>query len=190
VRLLLALSLLLAALAVTAGASAAPQAGCKAPEALTHNEAVFGHYASMAAALKVKRAAARLGFQGLKIENEGCGDFELEIDGADDTADRVSFAKEAAKAGYQVTFEQTWPPLKYKPGEVVGTFARFASVTAANAYMQRLAAVGYRYIDLAYSGGKWLVVLPQVPVKNVPSIVAEARKAGFRITFKPGSPTG
>jgi hypothetical protein len=34
------------------------------------------------------------------------------------------------------------------------------------------------------------VVLPQVPVKNVPSIVAEARKAGFRITFKPGSPTG
>jgi hypothetical protein len=185
-RLLLALSLL-AGLAVTAGAPAATRADCKAPEVLTHNEAVFGHYASNAAALKVKRAAARLGFRGLKIENEGCGDYELEIDGADKTADRVSFAAEAAKAGFQVTFEQTWPPLKYKPGEVVGTFGRFGSVTAANAYMQRLATVNFRYIDLVYSGGKWLVVMPQVPVKHALSIAAEAHKAGFSITFKPGS---
>jgi hypothetical protein len=189
VRLLLALSVL-AALAVTAAAPGAPPAGCKTPEALTHNEAVFGHFASNAAALKVKRAARRLGFQGLKIEDEGCGDFELEIDGADKTADRVSFAAEAAKAGYQVTFEQTWPPLRYKQGEVVGTFGGFATVTAANAYMQRLAAANFRYIDLVYSGGKWLVVMPQVPVKHALSIAAEAHKAGFSIVFKPGSKTG
>jgi hypothetical protein len=189
VRLLLALSLL-AALAAPAAAQAATSANCKAPEALTHNEAVFGHYASKAEAAKIMRAAARAGFKGLKIEDEGCGDFELEIDGADQTADRVSFANEAVKAGYQVTFEQTWPPLKYKPGEVVGTFGRFATVTAANAYMQRLAGASFRYIDLVYSGGKWLVVMPQVPVKHALSIAAEAHKAGFRITFKPGSKTG
>jgi hypothetical protein len=189
VRLLLALSLL-AVLSVPTGASAAPRAGCKAAEALTHNEAVFGHYASKAAAMKVKRAAARKGFQGLKIEDEGCGDYELEIDGIDNTADRPVFAAEAAKAGYQVTFEQTWPPLKFKPGEVFGTFGRFATVTAANTYMQRLAGANYHYIDLAYSGGKWLVVMPQVPVKNALSIAAEAHRAGFRIVFKPGSKTG
>jgi hypothetical protein len=152
-----------------------------------HNEAVFGHFPTMAAALKLKRAAARAGFKGLKIENDGCGDYELEIDGADDVADRVSFAREAAKAGFQVTFEQTAPPLRYKEGEVVGIFARLRTVTAANALMWRLAAVNFRYIDLVYANGKWLVVMPQVPVKHALSIAAEVHKAGFRIVFQPGT---
>jgi hypothetical protein len=191
VRLLLALSVLAAALAATA--AAAPAAGpdsCKAPEALTHNEVVFGHFATMAAALKVKRAAERVKFKGLKIENDGCGDYELEIDGADDTAGRVSVAAEAAKAGFQVTFEQTAPPMRFKQGEVVGIFDRFATVAAANALMQRLAAVNFRYIDLVRVGGKWLVVMPQVPVKHALSVAAEVHKAGFRIAFQPGSRTG
>ncbi len=187
-RLLLALSVLATLAAVAAGP--AHTAGCKAPEALTHNEAVFGHFASKAAALKVKRAAERVRFKGLKIEDEGCGDYELEIDGADDTAGRASLAVEAAKAGFQVTFEQTAPPMRFKQGEVVGIFDRFATVTAANALMQRLASVNFRYIDLVYVERKWLVVMPQVPVKDALSIAAEVHKAGFHIAFQPGSRTG
>jgi hypothetical protein len=188
VRLLLALSLV-AAVAATA-TPPAQTATCKRPEVQTHNEAVFGHFATKAAALKVKRAAERVQFKGLKIENEGCGDYELEIDGADDTAGRASLAREAAKAGFQVTFEQTAPPMRFQEGEVVGIFDRFATVTAANALMWRLAAVNFRYIDLVYAGRNWLVVMPQVPVKHALSIAAEVHKAGFHIAFQPGSKTG
>src|SRR3954469_21443209 len=99
-------AVLLAALPVTAHA-ATP--ACVTPEVRQHNEAVFGHFSTLAAAKKLKAKAAAQGFQGLKIENEGCGDFELEIDGADTQKDRSSFAEEAGKSGFQVTFEQTGP---------------------------------------------------------------------------------
>jgi hypothetical protein len=56
--------------------------------------------------------------------------------------------------------------------------------------MWRLAAVNFRYIDLVYAGRKWLVVMPQVPVKHALSIAAEVHKAGFHIAFQPGSKTG
>jgi hypothetical protein len=116
-RLLLALILtaLVGAAASVPSASAARGAGCRTAEVQVHNEAVFGHFATLAGAKALEKRAEAVSFQGIKIENDGCGDYEVEIDGADRVADRVSFAAEAQKAGFQVTFEQTRPPLERKP---------------------------------------------------------------------------
>ena len=170
--------------AVSSGASG--PAACVTAEIRQHDEAVFGHFASRAAGAALARRAAKLGFKGIKIENEGCGDYEVEIDGADKVADRGSFAAEAQKAGYPVTFEQTGAPLPPARGEAVGTFGSFPTLTAANALALRLAAVNFRYIDIVKVGARWAVVMPQVPVKHALSIAAEAHKAGFTITFVTG----
>jgi len=172
--------------AAAARASAAPPA-CATPEVRAHNEAVFGHFSTLAAAKGLKARAAKSGFQGIKIENEGCGDFEVEIDGADNQADRSSFAREASKAGFPVTFEQTAPPMQYQQGQVVGVFGQFTTVSSANALMMRLSRSGFLFIDLARVGNRWLVVLPQVPVKHALSIAHEAAGAGFHIQFRPGT---
>jgi hypothetical protein len=160
---------------------------CRPVEVRQHNEAVFGHFSSRADALKLKARARAQGFQGIKIEDDGCGDFEVEIDGADTQAVRTSFANEAARAGFQVTFEQTAPPMAYKQGEVVGIFAAKPTLAEANALMQKLAAVGFRYIDIARTPTRWLVVMPQVPVKQALPIAREVSTAGFRIRFRSGA---
>jgi hypothetical protein len=181
--------LLVACAAFAAGAAARPAAApaCVAPEVRVHNEAVFGHFSRLAAAKALKSRAAAVGFSGIKIENEGCGDFEVEIDGADRQADRTSFAQEAARAGFQITFEQTAPPMQYKAGEVVGVFARKRTVGDANALMGKLSRSGFLFIDLVPQGGVWLVVMPQVPVKHALSIAHEVATAGYHIQFRAGT---
>jgi hypothetical protein len=184
------LLLLVACAAFAAGAAArrtAAPAACVATEVRQHNEAVFGHFSTLAAAKALKARAAAVGFKGIKIETEGCGDFEVEIDGADRQADRTSFAQEASRAGFQVTFEQTAPPMQYKAGQVVGVFGRKRSVAEANALMAKLSHSGFLFIDLALDGKVWLVVMPQVPVKHALSIAHEAASAGYHIQFQPGT---
>lgn len=152
-----------------------------------HDEAVFGHFSTLAAAKALKKRAAATGFAGIKIENEGCGDFEVEIDGADRQADRASFALEAAKAGYYVTFEQIAAPMAYQTGEVVGIFARKRTVSAANTLMWHLSRSGFNFIDLVRVGSLWFVVMPQVPIKHALSIAHEVSTAGYQIQFQPGT---
>jgi hypothetical protein len=162
-------------------------AGCTTPEVRTHNEAVFGHFSTRAAAVAYARKPRAQGFQGIKIEDDGCGDFEVEIDGADTQQQRSSFAAEAAKAGFQVTFEQRGEPMQPAPNEVVGVFASKTSLAAANALAWKLAAPGFRYIDIVPSGRRWLVVMPQVPVRAALSIAKEVAKTGFHIQFRHAS---
>jgi hypothetical protein len=152
-----------------------------------HDEAVFGHFSRLGAAKALKARAAAVGFKGIKIEVEGCSDFEVEIDGADRQADRTSFAKEAAGAGFPVTFEQTAPPMQYKAGEVIGVFGRKGSVSEANALMGKLSQSGFLFIDLVREGKVWLVVMPQVPVKHALSIAHEAASAGYHVQFRAGT---
>jgi hypothetical protein len=175
------------AAAVASQVHAAPVPSCAQPEVRVHDEAVFGHFSTLATAKRLKARAAALGFNGIKIENEGCGDFEVEIDGADRQADRASFSAEARKAGFPITFEQIAPPMQYRAGEVVGIFARKETVAAANALMWKLAGFGFQYIDLVRQGSSWLVVMPQVPVKAALSIAHEVSAAGFQIQFQPGN---
>jgi hypothetical protein len=181
------LLLLFACAAFATGAAARPAAApaaCVTPEVRVHNEAVFGHFSTLAAAKELKARAAAVGFQGIKVENEGCGDFEVEIDGADRQSDRTSFSQEASRAGFQVTFEQTGPPLQPRAGEVVGVFARKRTVADANGLMTKLSRSGFMYIDLALEGKVWLVVMPQVPVKHALSIAHEVASAGYHIQFR------
>jgi len=182
--------LFVVAVAAAAGSqaeAAAPTPSCAKAEVRVHDEAVFGHFSTLAAAKQLKKHAASFGFNGIKIENEGCGDFEVEIDGADRQADRASFAAEAAKAGFPITFEQIAPPMQYRANEVVGIFAHKKTVAAANALMWKLAGFGFHFIDLARQGSSWLVVMPQVPIKNALSIAHEVSAAGFQIQFQPGN---
>lgn len=157
---------------------------CRAPEVRQHDEAVFGHFSSRGAAIAYARKPRAQGFKGLKIENDGCGDFELEIDGADTQKQRTSFAAEAAKAGFQVAFEQTGEPLQPPANQAVGVFASKTTVAAANTLAWKIAAHGLRFVDIVPSGRRWLVVMPQVPVKNALSIAKEVAKAGFHIQFR------
>jgi hypothetical protein len=186
VRRSLLLALPLAALAVvvgTAPADAAATKSCRTDEVQVHDEVVFGHFATSGAAKAMAKSAAKYGFQGIKIENDGCGDFEVEIDGADTSAARQSFAAEAAKVGFWITFEQTAPPLRKNPGKTYGILGTFRTITAANALAWRLAKVNFGYI--AYVNGRWQVVMPAVPIKAALSIAAEVHKAGFHIAFQP-----
>jgi hypothetical protein len=184
----LALLVLVATFAgVGATRASAATPSCVTPEVRVHNEAVFGHFSTLAAAKKLRTRAAAAGFKGIKIENEGCGDFEVEIDGADRQADRSSFAQEASKAGYPVTFEQTAPPMLYHAGEVVGVLGQMRTVLAANALMMRLSRAGFLFVDLVREGNHWLVVMPQVPIKHALSIAHEVATAGFHVQFRPGT---
>jgi len=167
--------------------SVADRLAAEGRELWVHDEAVFGHFATLAAAKSLKARAAAVGFAGIKIENEGCGDFEVEIDGADRQADRTSFAQEASRAGFPVTFEQTAPPMKYKAGEVIGVFGRKRTVAEANALMAKLSPKGFLFIDLVPEGKVWLVVMPQVPVKHALSIAHEVATAGYHIQFRTGT---
>jgi hypothetical protein len=188
-RPLLAAALCCAALAVAAGsaqAGTAGAAGCRKPFQRTHDRAVFGHFATLAAAKALKKRAAAVGFAGIKIYDNGCGDFDVLIDGADNTADRGSFAAEAQKAGFPVTFEQTAPPLQLRKGYTYGVLGTFTRIAAANALSWKLATVNFRYIEIAYVNGKWVVVMPAVPIRNALSIAAEVNKAGFHIAFNTG----
>ncbi len=186
----LLVTVLLAAAAMVGTARSAPvvtgEPACRTNEVRQHDEAVFGHFATLAAAKKLRARAAALGFQGIKIENDGCGDFEVEIDGADRQADRSSFADEARKAGFPVTFEQTAPPMEYRSGQVVGIFAAKRTIAEANALMWRLSAHGFLYIDLARTATRWVVVMPQVPVKHALPIAHEVATVGFHIAFRSG----
>ena len=185
-RRALLLALPLAALAVAAAPAGASQAKtCRIDVVHHHDQAVFGHFPTLALAKAYKKKAAALGFAGLKIENDGCGDFEVMIDGADNPADRGSFSVEAQRAGFPVWFRQLGPVLGKSKGRTYGVFDTFGTLTAANALAWRLATANFRYIDIAYANGKWLVVMPQVPIKNALSIAQEVHKAGFHIAFEP-----
>jgi hypothetical protein len=187
-RALAMFGIALAALVGVVGARGADGAAPCGPstEVKVHDEIVFGHFATLTAAAALKRRAAAVGFQGIKIEVEGCGDYEVEQDGADTSQQRKSVATEARKAGFQITFEQTAPPMQYRVGQVVGILGRFSSVAAANALMMKLAAVDYRYIDLVQQGSRWFVVMPQVPTKHALPIAHDVAVAGFHIQFEPG----
>jgi len=67
--------------------------------------AVFGHRQSPAAAQKLLQQAAAAGFQGLRVQQDSCGDWEVDLYGLQTPGQRRDFAAEARKAGFHVTFE-------------------------------------------------------------------------------------
>lgn len=170
---------------LAAVAAAAAMTCVRTHEARVHDEAVFGHFSTLAGARREVAKARRVKFQGLTIQNEGCGDWKVYIGGADTQQQRASFAAEASKAGFPITFEQTGEPLQPPHGQVYGIFGSRATIGAANALSWRLARVDFNYIEIVRVGARWQVVMPQVPVKSALSIAREAARAGFHLQFHP-----
>src|SRR5581483_5580593 len=183
-RLLLVSLLAVAGAAATAAAAGSVKApSCRVVDTGTHAEGVFGHFATEAEAqgfLRVVESRHVLGFQ---VENDGCGDYEVEND-AIDRAQRTAFANESGRNGFEVSWEQSTPPDVALPGYVVAVFGVRPTITAANALAQRAATAGFRYVDIAYDpGGRWRVLEPRIPIAAEAGFRAEVRSARLTVTF-------
>jgi hypothetical protein len=164
-------------------AAVAAAACVRTPQSRTHDEAVFGHFATLAGAKQLAKQARAVQFQNVNIENEGCGDWKVYVGGADTQQQRGSFAGEARKAGFTITFQQTGEPLQPPHGQVYGIFGTKPTLTAANALSWKLARIGFNYTEMVRIGTHWSVVMPQVPVKNALPIAKEVATAKYRIQF-------
>ena len=67
--------------------------------------AVFGHERTRRAALRLRARAEATGFKGLQVQQDNCGDWEVDLYGLKTPAQRHELAKEARRAGLRVVFE-------------------------------------------------------------------------------------
>jgi hypothetical protein len=67
--------------------------------------AVFGHRPTRSAAEKLRAEAERLGFQGLRIQQDRCRDWEVDLYGLKTPAQRHEFAAEAGRVGFHIVYE-------------------------------------------------------------------------------------
>jgi hypothetical protein len=67
--------------------------------------AVFGHRRTRRAAIALRRRAASVGFRELQVVQDRCQDWVVELFGLGTAAERAAFSREAARAGFHVTYE-------------------------------------------------------------------------------------
>jgi hypothetical protein len=184
-RKLIAGAVLAAALvAGVSGAASRAGAGCRTVDKSPHWEAVFGHFTNPTSAATFRARLARTGFKGLQIEDDGCGDFELEVAGLDQPGTRNAFVKEVVGAHYQVSFEAPGPE-PHAPGTLEAVFGNFKTIDAASEMQLRAAGRGFRYSDIEYDGpNDWEVVVYGIPTAKAAEFAKEARSAGFKITYE------
>jgi hypothetical protein len=72
----------------------------------THARAVFGRFGSYDEAEQVQRLAEARGFQGTKVAVDPCGRVAIAVDGITSRSVAEDYRREAAGAGFEVTFEQ------------------------------------------------------------------------------------
>jgi hypothetical protein len=72
-------------------------------------EAVFGRFASSARAAAVLRRALKVGFQGTRIESDGCGLLKVTLHGIPTLEVGRDFIAEARTAGFNPRLEQSKP---------------------------------------------------------------------------------
>jgi hypothetical protein len=157
--------------------------GCRINGSGGKVEAVFGHFLTRSEAEQELARIEKVGFKNVAIENDGCGDYEVELDGVESAA-RTPFALEAKRAGYEVSFEQTAPPNAYRRGHVNAVFGTRATISAANLLERLVASHGFRYVDIAYMGpNEWRVTAPNIPVAVKRAFGAEAARVKLPVTF-------
>jgi hypothetical protein len=67
--------------------------------------AVFGHRSTRRAAQLLEARANAMGFSGLDVQQDTCGDWEVDLRGLRTAAQRREFRLEAAPRGFQIRFE-------------------------------------------------------------------------------------
>jgi hypothetical protein len=70
-------------------------------------EGVFGHPATVPAAISLRSAVLKAGFVSAAIERDGPHDYEVEVAGLRSLSQGREFQKEAKTAGYRVTLERS-----------------------------------------------------------------------------------
>jgi hypothetical protein len=88
-----------------AGAGFAVVLECRSQPVRGGLAAVFGHRRSHRGAVVLMRAATAIGFQNLQVQQDRCGDWEVDLYGVDTAKQRAALRREAAAAGYHLTFE-------------------------------------------------------------------------------------
>jgi hypothetical protein len=67
--------------------------------------AVFGHRPTKPAALQLLARAERVGFQGLRVQQDRCRDWEVDLYGITTPAQRRELAAEARQVGFHIVYE-------------------------------------------------------------------------------------
>ena len=67
--------------------------------------AVFGHRRTYRGAVRLRAKAERLGFLGLKVQQDRCHDWEVDLYGLQTPEQRREFAKEARSVGFHIVYE-------------------------------------------------------------------------------------
>lgn len=67
--------------------------------------AVFGHASTKAAAQRLLTNVERIGFRGLRVQQDSCGNWEVDLYGLNTSAQRHELAQEARRAGLHIVFE-------------------------------------------------------------------------------------
>lgn len=160
--------------------------GCRTEDKGNDGEAVFGHYAKLAPAQQLRARLVRLGFKQTVVENDGCGDYEVEQPGLNSPKQRADFVREVVGAKLQVAFESPGAEPSI-PGTFEAVFGSFPTLGQANALMLKAAAKGFRLIDIERDGpGDWEVVVYGVPLDKSEEFAQEAQTAGFKIQYEIG----
>jgi hypothetical protein len=151
----------------------------------THWEAVFGHRTSTAEANVLRRQLVAKAFKGIEFEKVHCDDIELEIPGFDTPAERKAFADEADASNVPVSFE---PPDNQKPngpGEMTAVFGHLPTLKRASDLQGQIAVKGWRENNIVRAAlHDWKVVVYHIPVKIESDFAAEAKGAGYSVTFE------
>ena len=66
---------------------------------------VFGHRRTRRAAAALQARAETHGFRGLRVVQDSCGDWEVDLYGLKTPAQRRELAREARQVGFRVVFE-------------------------------------------------------------------------------------
>jgi hypothetical protein len=67
--------------------------------------AVFGHRRTRRAALQLRAKAEHLGFLGLRVQQDRCNDWEVDLYGLKTPEQRRGFAKETRRVGFHIVYE-------------------------------------------------------------------------------------
>jgi hypothetical protein len=194
VKAVLVTGLVLVALGVTGGSSARLHA-CAAPDSLSSSwEAVFGHDSSSAGAEALRARLVASFFQNATLEQDGCGDIEVEVPGGaglDTEAQRKDFLIEARQQHFTVHFEA---PCCYTTKTLAkgwyASFGKRSTLEAATALELRALSVRFSHLEIERTGpSSYVVVLPGgagfATAAGRASFAAEARSssAHLSVTF-------
>jgi hypothetical protein len=152
----------------------------------THWNVVFGHATSTAQAVVLRRGLLAKAFKGITFKKRYCDDIELEVSGVDAPKQRQALAKEADASGVPVSFEQPDRQKASRPGEVSADFGDLPTLARASKLQQAIAVKGWRVNDIVRIAlHDWRVIVPHIPGTVRSQFAAEARTAGYRISFEP-----